>query len=218
MNTPASPRCAPENLRARAIQGDPTVVEDLFACYRNQLGHFLQNRCGRDADAEDALQDTFVAATAHLDSYRGESATLGWLYRIAANACTRMRRGRKNNSALHISLSSDDSHQSHHASASEPNSAHIDAVINALPRLDLGPTDGDVDRLDQLIDARTLPIRDALKELSETDRAVLLLRDAEGLSAKEVAELLHLTESAVKSRLHRARLAVRTRLGTDTED
>lgn len=177
------PTCTPDELRARAVAGDPTVVDTLFRCYREPLSRFLLSRCGHGADAEDALMDAFVAAQRGLPGYRGDASTISWLFRIAANACTRLRRGAKNDPSRKAPLDE----------------------VGELPADDLD--------VDALVDARTLPLREALLALDEKDRAVLLLRDAEGLTAREVAELLSLTEPAVKSRLFRARRAVQARLG-----
>lgn len=177
------PTCTPEELRARAVAGDPGIVDTLFRCYQTPLSRFLLARCGHDADAEDALMEAFVAAQRGIGGYRGEASTISWLFRIAANACTRLRRGVKNDPSRKVPL--DD--------------------MDALP--------AEQQDIEDLVAARTLPLKEALLALDEKDRAVLLLRDAEGLSAKEVAELLSLTEAAVKSRLFRARRAVQERLG-----
>jgi RNA polymerase sigma-70 factor, ECF subfamily len=176
--------CKPEELRARAIKGDPELLADLFNCFRTDLLAFLRQRCGNVGDAADALQDAFVAATRYLSGYRGETPLKNWLYRLASTACAHMRRGRKNDPKLH--------------------SQYEDTVALA------GEKSGN--DLESMVEAKLTPIRGALAALSVTDRAVLLLRDGEQMSAREVAAALSLTEAAVKSRLHRARRAVQSSL------
>ena len=175
--------CDPEALRTRALAGDATLLADLFTCFRGDLLAFLRQRCGDSADAEDAAQDAFVSAARWLDGYRGETAIRSWLYRLASSACTRMRRGVKGDRRRRVSLDSD---------------PMADAEIAAV-----GPS------IEARLDAHLGPLQVALEALSPTDRAVLLLRDGEGQSAKEVAAALGLTEGAVKSRLHRARRGIR---------
>ena len=171
--------CRPEDLHARVRVGDPELLADLFRCFRGDLLAFLRRRCGNPSDAEDAAQDAFVNATVYLGEFRGEATLRSWLYRLASSACTRMRRGRKGDKKTHVPFEEA-----------------------------LAPLAG-LDDVESRLDARLGPLEAALAALQPLDRAVLLLRDGEGLSAREVATELGLTESAVKSRLHRARSAVR---------
>lgn len=172
--------CSPSQLTQRARAGDPGLLDDLFACYRDDLLAFLRHRCGHGPDADDALQDAFLAAARHLEGFRGDAPVRSWLYRLASNACTRMRRGRKADPSLHVPF---------------PDLASADqAAVEAA------------------LEARLVPLRSALAGLSETDRAVLLLRDGQGMSAREAADALALSEKAVKSRLYRARKQVREAL------
>lgn len=175
-------KCDPEVLRRRALEGDPALLEDLFACFRGDLIAFLRRRCSDRVDAEDAMQDTFEAAARYLEGYRGEAALKNWIYRLASSACVRMRRGRKNAPSLHESL--DDG------------------------RL-LRGEEAKGGQAERMLEARLGPLKTALEQLGATDRAVLMLRDGEGMSTAEVASELDLTESAVKSRLHRARRSVK---------
>ena len=109
-----------------------------------------------------------------------------WLYRLAASACTRMRRGQKNDPALHVPLESGS------------------RVAESLGK-----------QADALLTARMLPLRQALSSLTAADRAVLLLRDGEGLTAAETAAELGITEAAVKSRLQRTRAVLREKLDAE---
>ncbi len=174
--------CDSEELTRRARQGDPTLLSELFSCYREDLLGYMGNRCGNATDAEDAVQDAFVNATRAIDGFRGEAAIRTWLYRLAANACTRMRRAKRDDPSMHLSVD--------------------EAPIAQLQRT-----------IDGVLEARLSPLQRALEGLSEKDRAVLLLRDGAGMKASEAAAELGLTEGAVKSRLHRARQAVRDEVG-----
>ncbi len=177
--------CNAEELKTRAASGDPTLLNDLFDCYRDDLLGFLRGRCGNPHDANDAVQDAFVNAARYLEGYRGETPLKNWLYRLASTACTRMRRGRKNDPKLHAEFED----------ATPPSVTEVGRAVESM------------------LEARLSPIRQALSALSEVDRAVLLLRDGEEMSTREVAETLSLSEAAVKSRLHRARLAVQETVG-----
>ena len=176
--------CQPEELRARAARGDPALLQDLFECFRGDLMGFLRHRCGNAGDADDAMQDAFVAATRYLSGYRGETPLKNWMYRLASSACTRMRRGRKNDHRLHAT--------------------YEDGLPPAVDRMGR--------EVESMIEARLSPLRRSLEAMDARDRAVLMLRDGEQMSTREVARALSLTEGAVKSRLHRARKALRDRV------
>lgn len=182
-----APLCDPELLRERALNNDPHLVADIINCFRDDLERFLLHRCGHAGDADDAMQDAWESAIRYIDGYRGESSVKNWLYRLASSACVRMRRGQKNNTALHTS------------SSAEPK---LTEAVMKLEQHDV----------EAMLEARLMPIRTTLEELQSTDRNILLLRDGQGLSTAETAELLALSESAVKSRLHRSRQYVRQRL------
>lgn len=176
--------CKKDELRQRALGGDPNLLEDLFNYCRDDLMVFLRQRCRDHHDAQDAMQDTFVAAAQYLSGYRGDAQLKTWLYRLAASACTRMRRGQKNNPGIHEALDE-----------------------TALPRPATSPH-----ALDLAIDARLRPLKRAIEQLKPMDRKVLLLRDGEGMSTREVAAALKLSEASVKSRLHRTRQSVKEAL------
>jgi len=144
-------------------------------------------------EAEDVLQETFISAFRALDRFEGRSRLSTWLYRIAYNAgLMRLRRRRVPVVSLDEPRETEDGEQ--------------------MPR--------------QLVDWTSLPddlvlskefrgtLTAALDSLPESLRSVFVLRDIEGLSTAETAEVLGLTETNTKVRLHRARLALRERLTT----
>jgi RNA polymerase sigma-70 factor (ECF subfamily) len=175
-------------LRERAARGDPELLEDLFSCFRGDLVAFLRQRCGNPGDADDAVQDAFMAAARYLQSYRGETTLKNWLYRLASSACTRMRRGRKNDPKLHEAFD-------------DTSSKTVEQMGRAV---------------EAMLEARLMPLQQAIQDLTPVDRAVLMLRDGHEMSTKEVAERMALSEAAVKSRLHRARKAIKAQLSNRT--
>ena len=171
--------CDDDALKARVIAGDAAAIDELFRCTHQALTHYLRGRCGNIADADDALQSTFENATRFLDGYRGDATPRSWLFRVAANACTRMRRGKKNTASIHVPVEDRALIDERSPDPEARLTSRADVVLAAVAALD--------------------PV----------DRTVILLRDGQGLSAKETAAQLGLTESAVKSRLFRARKIVR---------
>jgi len=130
--------------------------------------------------AEDVLQETFISAYRHAASFRGESSVRTWLMTIARNAASRIYRRRVGEPMEHLSL---------HELGQEAG---------------WGTTD-DPERLVAASERRHA-LREALETLSEDDRAVIVLRDLEGLSGPEAADVLKLPLPTMKTRLHRARL------------
>lgn len=94
--------CKPEEMIAAAKAGDLAVLEDMTACYGSRLIAEGRRRCRTSEEAEDAVQDALLAAGENLTSFRGEGSLEGWLVRMVANACHRIRRGRKNDPGLHV--------------------------------------------------------------------------------------------------------------------
>ncbi len=182
--------CDDDVLTRRAVAGDPEVFGDLIRCYNQKLLAAATARCNSPEDARDVVQDTYVAALRYLPRFRGEATIRGWLYRLAMSACTKRRRGRKNDPALHMSLSA------------APDGDGGRPVDLPAPELE------DPER-QAVVNEAMNGVGEVLLQLNELDRAVLVLVDGEGHRPSEVAPMLELTESAVKSRLHRARKAIR---------
>jgi RNA polymerase sigma factor (sigma-70 family) len=95
-------RCNPPELVALLRSGDMAAVDRLARCYGERLRAAARKHCRSPEDAEDAFQDALLTAWHARDSYRGEGRLDGWMVRLVATACNRMRRGRKNASALHV--------------------------------------------------------------------------------------------------------------------
>ncbi len=144
---------------------------------------------GNDADAEDALQETFLAAWQAAGSFRGGDSARGWLLTIARHGLGRMRRLRVDEPARLIPL----------------DSLGCEAGWGEAGGVPL-PEDGK---------ERRARLETALASLGQEDREIIVLRDLEGFSGEETAELLALGLAAMKTRLHRARLRLVATLRRD---
>ena len=164
-------------------------METLLAEQAPRIARFAARMCKNRADAEEVVQETLIAAARTLPNFRGDAAISTWMYTIARSFCIKQRRRGRTVRQADTSLDDPQSHA-------------------ALTLSD------DHDRPDRELGERELgqAVEDAIGELAPMYREVLVLRDVEGLSAAEVAETLGLRVDAVKSRLHRARIAVRDRL------
>lgn len=169
-------------LLERARAGDRDAMERVLASVAPSIRRFAAGMCKNDADAEDVVQDALLTIATKLDSFEGRSAFATWAFTLARTACGRRRRGLKNRPA------------------------EGDDVLAAQPSDARGPEERAASMEIGGLVAR------ALDGLPEDYRSVLLLRDGEGLTAPETAEVLDISVDAVKSRLHRARAALRDAL------
>ena len=175
-----------ETLLDAARQGDRRALERLLARHQRRVYRFGLKMCRDEEDAKDVLQDTLLAVARGVKDFRGASSVSTWLYTIARSFCIKKRRRSKFAPAEEASLEGD--------SATE---------VREIADTARGP--------DESLAGRQIEaaLEKAIGELAPMYREVLVLRDVEGLTAPEVAEVLGLTIEAVKSRLHRARVAVR---------
>ena len=172
----------------RAAQGgDEGALDSLLKRYQPQIFRFGMKMCRDPEDAREVLQDTLFAAARTVHGFRGASSLSTWLYTIARSFCIKKRR--------------------HSVFAPEVVSLESGRSA-AFEALDQG-RDPEKTLADREVGAA---LEAAIASLEPEYREVLLLRDVEGLSAAEVAEVTALSVPAVKSRLHRARAAVRERL------
>ncbi len=168
--------------------GDRRALEKLLERHQGAVYRFGMKMCGESEDAKDVLQETLFAAVRTLPDFRGASSVSTWLYTIARSFCLKKRR---------TSKFAPERIESLEAQAELSNEV---ADGRRTPE-----EDASARQTKRLLDA-------AIAELEPMYREVLVLRDIEGLPAAEVGEILGLTVEAVKSRLHRARIAVRERV------
>jgi RNA polymerase sigma-70 factor (ECF subfamily) len=182
-------RPSDDDLLAAVRQGDGAALETLILRYQSRVYRFGMKMCGNAEDAGDVMQQTLLAMARLVREFRGDASISTWLYAIARSFCIKKRRRSKF-------------------------APHREQSLEALPS----------DRLERLSDPTPDPERQAgwreieaalgaaVDSLDAAQREVLVLRDVEGLSALEVAKAVGISVQAVKSRLHRARLAVRQRV------
>lgn len=183
----------------RSQQGDGSAFATLVERHQRQLFRLALRMTGSEADANEVLQEAFLNAWQKLPNFRGEAQFSSWLYRIAANsALMRLRRKRRAPDAL----------PEQPLELQGPKFS-VEGYLDPPPHSDWSQ------RADEKMMSGQLgaAIDKAVHELPEDYRTVFLLKDVDGLSNEDIATALELTVPAVKSRLHRARLALREKLG-----
>jgi RNA polymerase sigma-70 factor (ECF subfamily) len=183
----------------RSQKGDGEAFAMLVERHQRQLYRLALRMTGSEADANEVLQEAFLNAWQKLPLFRGEAQFSSWLYRIAANsALMRLRRKRRAPDAL-----------------SEQPLELSGPRFSAEGHMDPPPLSDWSQRADEKMMSAQLgeAINKAVDQLPDDYRTVFLLKDVDGLSNEDIAEALELTVPAVKSRLHRARLALREKLG-----
>jgi RNA polymerase sigma-70 factor (ECF subfamily) len=176
-----------EALRA----GDRAEFARLVDTYSTPIYRLGLKILGNPQDAEDVLQNTFLNALTHLADFEGRSSISTWLYRIASNEALMLIRRKKSNVNID-DFESDDSE--------DTPIPEIFVDWSALPEKELLNDEGK-----KLLDH-------AIRKLPDSLRMVFVLRDIEDISIRETAEILNLTETNVKTRLLRARMALREQL------
>ena len=166
-----------------AQQGDSAAFEQLLLLYQQKIYHLALRTCGDPHDAEESTQEAFLSAWKNLPSFRGESSFSTWLYRLTVNACNDLFRKNKA-SAANVALEDEEA---------------------ALQVPDTAP--GPEESLQRKETQRA--VQDALQQLSDEHRQVLLLRELQQLSYDEIAAVLDMDLGTVKSRIHRARNQLR---------
>jgi RNA polymerase sigma-70 factor (ECF subfamily) len=194
-DTPIAPRVdrdagLVESLRRQ----DKGAAEALVAAYGDRVYRLAVRITGNEQDAEEVVQDALWTAGRKIDTFKGESAFGSWLYRIAANAAYQKLRARQNKrhevSWEDLGPSFDD--KGH----------HLDPVTDWSTKVDEPALQT------ELRDVLTT----AIEDLPGDYRTAFVLHDVEGMSNPEIAEALHISLPAVKSRVHRSRLFLRQRL------
>jgi RNA polymerase sigma-70 factor (ECF subfamily) len=177
---PASGRVEEAALVERCRAGDLAAFEEIYRTHSGRLYSLACRMVGNPTEAEDLLQDIFLAAHRKLDGFRGESALGTWLYRLATNQCLDHLRSR---------------------------AARTDQVTDALddePSLSDVRSRGIAERTVAKMD-----LERALAKLPEGARAAFVLHDIQGLEHREVADALGIAEGTSKSQVHKARLRLR---------
>jgi RNA polymerase sigma-70 factor (ECF subfamily) len=179
----------------RAKAGELSAFEVLTARHEQRVYTLALRMLHHEQDAEDVTQQTFLSALENLAGFREEARFSTWLLRIATHAALKVLRKRRGLDVVSLD----------EATQPDPDTDHI-----PHPEY-IADWRESPERLVQNRETRRL-IEEALAELDEKHRLVFLLRDVQGLSVRETAEVLGITEVNVKVRLLRARLQLRERL------
>ena len=179
-------------VKAAAI-GDREAMEQLLVRAQETAYRFSLLVCGHPDDAEDVMQDALLKTYQHVRRISEPEAFRTWLYATVRNACLMKRRRRVGEPAKFVSLE------------------HGIETTAGTVRVDVADPSRSVDQqlIDEWMNGR---LRHALKQLPPSYRMVVVMREIEGLSTKEVAAINGVSEGNVKTRLHRARLMLRKQL------
>ncbi len=179
------PRAEERRLVAAARRGDRAAMKRLLEALSGPVYRFGQGFCRNPDDAQDLMQDVLATLVTRLDGFRGDASLSTWAFVVARNACARRRRRESRFTPLE-------------GDGGRPVVEPADPAAGPHRRLERAELRAALER--------------AIDALPPAQRQVLVMRDVEGLPAAEVGRILGLGERAVKSRLHRARLAVRATL------
>ncbi|HLJ94019.1 MAG TPA: sigma-70 family RNA polymerase sigma factor [Gemmataceae bacterium] len=182
-----------------AQAGPPPTIEEVFRDHAPRIYNLALRMLGNEADAEDVTQEVLLQLVRKLDTFRGESAFPTWLHRITVNAALAYRRKRASREQHHVHDPLDTLFEE---------GKHAAPVRNWWIQPDKAAVDKETQRL----------IEQAIAGLPEIYRDVYVLADVEGLANSEIADMLGLSVPAVKSRLHRARLLMRSALAPHFEE
>lgn len=180
-------------LIAQFKSGSMKAMEEIVNRYENGIFTFGLKMCGQLQDAEDIVQETFLNAFRYLDGFRQETKLRNWLFKIAASACIKKRRKKKCEPDQELSLDA------------FPGNGDKDATYD-VPDWSNDPSDAVMSgELKQIMDT-------AIQALPHKNRLVFNLRDIEGFSTKETADILDISIESAKTRLHRARRFLRNKI------
>ena len=187
----AQPVVTDEELVARARAKDFGAFEELVGRYEDKIYRLAFRFVRNETDAKEIVQDTFLSVWRKLDTFKGDAQFGSWLYRVAANAALMRLRAQRRH----------------------PEVSTEELPIDYLDNYGHLPNTGEnwAKRPDDELQSDELRrrIQAAVDDLPEIYRTVFLVRDVEGLSTEETAEVLQISVPTVKTRLHRARLALR---------
>lgn len=186
-----------QELIKRCKSGDSRAFETLIEAYEKKILNYCFRMLGNSADAEDAAQEAFIKMFRFIGSFTEQSSFSTWMYKIASNVCLDWLRKnkRKNNETISLYQDGDEGEEF------------------ALPLEDDSPSP--YHKLQQNEAQRALCR--ALEALGEEQKKVIILRDIQGLSYEEIAQVTGMASGTVKSRINRARLALKKILEKDRE-
>ncbi len=173
-------------------RGDDAALEQALALLQNTVFSFSMRVCGQREDAEDTMQEVLLKSVPYLPKFDSPKALVVWLYKVAKNRCLMSRRRSK--------------------FAPKPDLSLEELMPDRKELGQLGADDSINPEAFAIRSEEAGRLRDAIQKLPPPYRIVLVLRDMEGLTDEEVAEITGLRSGTVRVRLHRARLFVRKEL------
>jgi RNA polymerase sigma-70 factor (ECF subfamily) len=177
---------------------DERAFAEFVSLYQHKIFNLVYRWLGNRQEAEDMAQEVFITVFKNIESFRGDCQLSTWLYRIATNHCR--------NRIKYLSRRRTEEHREYQ-----------DELARVQPQSAVAglPTTGSIDRPDDLAVGRQTEqiIQKAILDLDDDHREILVLRDIQNLAYQEICDITGLPEGTVKSRLHRARLALKDKLG-----
>lgn len=181
-------------LLRRLRDRDERAFRELVESYGDRVFNLTYRMMSNREEAEDVAQEVFITVFKSIDSFRGDAKLSTWLYRIAANHCK--------NRIKYLARRHDRSKAEFDERIDADGAAGAVTAPSASPRPDRQLEGVELERIMQR----------AIAELDDEHRILVVLRDLEELSYDEIAQITELPEGTVKSRLHRARLALRKKM------
>ena len=183
----------------RLIERDEQAFSEIVRQYGDKVFSLIYRMLGNRQEAEDVAQDVFITVFKTIESFRGEAKFSTWLLRIAANhAKNRIK----------------------HLARRPTEGADPDDVsqLRALPDRPQPPVQARIESPDTMLEAMQTErlMQEAIANLPEDQRLLVVLRDVEEMSYQEIEEITGLPEGTIKSRLHRARMAIKEWLDRHT--
>jgi len=182
----------------------PPTAEEVFRDYASRIYHLARRMLGNDADAEDVTGDVLMQVVRKLHTFRGDAALPTWLHRVTVNAALAHREKRASRAKHETAVGDENVLDS--GPADPPGAVRLNR-----PKVKDTPADM------VLAEEQRKLIETAIARLPDPFRDVYVLADVEGTANPDIAEMLGLSLSAVKSRLHRARLRMRELLAPHFE-
>jgi RNA polymerase sigma-70 factor (ECF subfamily) len=182
-------------LVGRCRGGELSAFELLVERYQDRIYNLVLRMTGRPEDAADLTQEVFLRAIEHIGRFRQKAQVFTWLFRIAVNLAISRRRRDQRVRFVSLDSSGADASESGEPQPIDPASSREEQPDEAAER-----------------DEQNRRVAQAVAELDDQFRAVLVLKDIEGLDYRQIADVLDLPLGTIKSRLHRARNELRVRL------
>lgn len=185
-----------QNKLVKRLQArDARAFEQLIREHKARMYNLIYRMIGNREESEDLLQEVFITVFKKIDSFRGDSSLSTWIYKIATNHCINRKKYllRRKHYAKRSFCDLTDKEQSERAG---------------------GIGDGTLPRPDEMAEGRQMEIliQQAITSLDDEYKVVLILRDVQNLSYEEIEQILNVPAGTVKSRLHRARMALKEKL------